>query len=228
MSNRAKVILLLTLVVAIFHACKHEPIAPPPLAPSGPRVISLEPCDPDSSYFYNDVVPILINNCAFSGCHSAVSLSNYSDIINIGDVEAGDTTNSYLYTVITTSNQNKRMPPPPRPPLPDSSKAVIAKWILQGARANACNDCDPTRFEFNAHVLPVIVKNCEGCHSGTNPSGGIRLTNYFQIKEQADNGKLLGSLKHQSGFSSMPPSGKMPDCQISIIESWINNGAPND
>jgi len=219
---KSKLIILAFLGVFIY-ACKHEPFP----APEDIR-LTLAPCDADTSYFYNDVVPILVNNCAFSGCHSATSLSNYNDIINIGDVEPGDTAKSHIYQVIISSNPNVRMPRPPKDPLSDADKAVIAKWILQGAKPNACNDCDAGQFKFNANVLPIVVKNCQGCHGASNPSGGISLANYFQIKAQADSGKLLGALKHESGFSSMPPAGKMPDCQISVIENWINNGKPND
>jgi len=218
-------LLIILLVGTLVYACKHEP---EPVPVEEDNTIKLTPCDADSSYFYNDVVPILINNCAYSGCHSALSLSNYNDIINIGDVVPGDTAKSHIYQVITSSNLNIRMPRPPRAPLTDLEKGIIAKWILQGAKPNACNDCEIDSFKFNAHILPIIVKNCQGCHGKTNPSGGISLTNYFQIKIQADSGNLLGALKHEVGFSSMPPSGKMPDCQITVIERWINNGKAND
>lgn len=221
-----KKLIIACLLGLLIYACKHEPQPVP--TPKEDNTIKLNPCNSDTSYFYNDVVPILISNCAYSGCHSALSLSNYNDIINIGDVVPGDTSKSHIYQVLTTSNLNIRMPRPPRPPLSDSNKSIIAKWILQGAKPNACNDCATDSFRFNAHILPIIVKNCQGCHGKTNPSGGISLTNYFQIKIQADNGKLLGALKHEMGYSAMPPSGKMPDCQITVIERWINNGKLND
>lgn len=224
MTLKNKLSILFSICVLAL-ACKHEPEIPPIIEDN---TIALEPCDSDTSYFYNDVVPILVNNCAFSGCHSAVSLSSYSDIVNIGDVVPGDTSMSFIYQVITSNNPNVRMPRPPNAPLTQEQKDVIAKWILQGAKPNACNDCDINKFKFNANVLPIIVKNCEGCHSRFNPTSGISLATHLQVKAQADNGKLLGSLNHQMGYSSMPPSGKMPDCQITVIEKWINNGAQND
>ena len=36
------------------------------------------PCDPDVIYFEQDVLPMLICNCAFSGCHAA-ALAQRSD-----------------------------------------------------------------------------------------------------------------------------------------------------
>jgi uncharacterized membrane protein len=220
-------LIIMSISVLVLFACKHDPF-PVPAVIKNDSTLVLPPCSPDSSYFYNNVVPILTNSCAFSGCHSPLSLANYNDIINIGDVVAGDTVNSYIYKVLTSTDPNERMPPPPRKALSDSQKQIIAKWILQGAKPNACNDCNENDFKFNANVLPIIVKNCQGCHSAINPAGGISFSNYFQIKAQADKGKLIESLRHQTGAVPMPPSGKMPNCQITVIQNWINNGAQND
>lgn len=224
---KSKLVIVLGMIIAIY-ACKHEPLplTSPPVDED--TRLELEPCNPDSVYFYNDIVPLFVSNCAFSGCHSPISLSNYNDIVNIGDVVPGDTSASYIYQVLITSNLAKRMPRPPRNPLQQNEIDLVAKWILQGAKENSCNDCDPNQYAFNANVRPIIQKNCVGCHGGTNPSGGVRLENYFQIKSQADNGKLIGSVEHQTGFSSMPPSGKLPECQITVLKKWIEDGAQNN
>ncbi len=214
----------LLIIVIAFYACKHEP----QLVNKGVKTLASVQCSSDSIYFYNDIVPLLINNCAFSGCHSTVSLSSYRDIINIGDITPGDTTNSYLYTIITTGNLNKRMPPIPRDPLDSLSISKVAKWILQGAKPNSCSSCNEDEYKFNAHILPKIITQCGGCHATSNASGGIMLTNYFQIEAQASSGKLLGSLNHAFGFSAMPPNGKLPSCEIKVIEKWILNGMKND
>ena len=141
--------IIISICVVLVFACKHDPFPAPVVKKTDTLVLS--PCSPDSSYFYNNVVPILTNNCAFSGCHSPLSLANYNDIINIGDVEPGDTNNSYIYRVITSTDPNQRMPPPPNDALSDSQKQIIAKWILQGAKPNACNDCNEDSFKFNTN-----------------------------------------------------------------------------
>lgn len=223
---KIKLILAIFSICVTFACCKHEPSTP--TDPNLDKRLNLTPCDSDSVYFYNDIVPLFVSNCAFSGCHSALSLSNYNDIINIGDVEAGDTANSYIYQVLISNNANIRMPQPPNAPLLQSEIEMVAKWIMQGAKDNSCNDCNPNNFMFNANVRPIIQKNCVGCHGGSSPSGGIKLENYFQIKTQVNNGKLEGSINHDVGFSSMPPSGKLPECQITVIKNWINNGAENN
>ena len=63
------------------------------------------------------------------------------------------------------------------------------------------------------------------------PSPKAGLTNYNQAKALVDNGKLLGSITHGSGFTPMPyPAGtpKMGDCEIRRIELWIEGGAQNN
>lgn len=223
-----KVIFALAMI-SFFWACKNEPQIAPEIEPvAGAKVLDLVPCDIDTSYFYNDVVPILVNSCAFSGCHITLSLASYNDIMNVGDVVPGDTANSYLYQVLVSTNPNVKMPRPPNNSLSDSQINVISAWIMQGAKPNACNDCDEQAFKFHEHIYPLIIKNCQGCHSSLNPSGGILLNNYFQIKQQAEKGTLLGSLQHVKGYIAMPPSGKMPACQIEVIENWINNGMRYD
>jgi hypothetical protein len=43
------------------------------------------------------------------------------------------------------------------------------------------------------------------------------------------NNKLLGSLKHLSGFSAMPKNAsQLSLCDITAIEKWIAAGYPNN
>jgi hypothetical protein len=68
-----------------------------------------------------------------------------------------------------------------------------------------------------------------GCHSGGNPSGGVSLTNYAEVKIPAENGSLFGSISHLDGYSKMPKGGnKLADCDINKIKSWIDNGVKDN
>ena len=89
--------------------------------------------------------------------------------------------------------------------------------------------CDTSQITFTQFVNPLITQQCVSCHSVENPSGNVRLDGYTQIKQQADNGKLLGSLSHEVGFSAMPKNGnKLDNCQLLKMQRWIINGAPNN
>ncbi len=100
--------------------------------------------------------------------------------------------------------------------------------ILYPVTEDTCNASDS---DF-ATIKNTISENCLSCHSNTSAStlgGSIKLEDYADIKSYADNGKLLGSIKHESGYSAMPKNGaKLNDCKISQIENWINSGTPNN
>jgi len=73
---------------------------------------------------------------------------------------------------------------------------------------------------YVANVKPVIDANCTGCHNGgTFPS----LTNYTEVKDATQNGRLLCRIDGSCG-SIMPPSGQMPSGTISMINLWAKQG----
>jgi hypothetical protein len=90
--------------------------------------------------------------------------------------------------------------------------------------------CDTTPASFSADINPIIQASCAipGCHNTTG-AAGIKLTNYSEIKSQAELNRFLSSIKHESGFSNMPKSAnKLADSTITKIECWINNGLLDD
>lgn len=93
-------------------------------------------------------------------------------------------------------------------------------------------DCDTSQVTLSGKVKPILVSNCYSCHSNQNASvagGGTNLEEYSSLKNQADNGLLVGVINHNNGFSQMPKgAAKLSDCNISLIEAWINKGALND
>jgi hypothetical protein len=91
-------------------------------------------------------------------------------------------------------------------------------------------NCDPTAVAtFSADVLPLLNGRCNGCHAGTAPSGGIILNTYPEVMKYVNDGSLMGSIEHVSGFSPMPKNGsKMSACLIQEIQSWIDAGALNN
>lgn len=89
-------------------------------------------------------------------------------------------------------------------------------------------NCDTTKVTFSQDIAPIFKNNCESCHSGSQPSGGRLLDSYDAIARTADSGRLIGSIKHESDFSAMPPTGKLSTCNIDKITAWINKGKPNN
>lgn len=230
--NIQRFLLILTLGNAL--ACQHAPIYPPGYIPPNDEQPTGLPCNPDTVYFVNQVLPLLISNCAMSGCHDAqtradgIQLTSYATVMQSGEVKAGDPGDSDLYEKLLESRNDKRMPPPPYNRLSSDKIELIRKWIAQGARNNSCiesgGDCDTTSIGYAQVIAPIISNNCLGCHSGTNPSGGIQLSSLNAVQAQANAGRLLGAIQHSAGFTPMPPGSSLTACQILQITAWINQG----
>jgi len=194
------------------------------------------PCDATKIYFQQQVLPILVSNCAMSGCHDdathkeGIVLTSYSKVISTGGVGAGNPGNSKLYEVLVTTSSDDRMPRPPQSPLSSQQIQIIYNWIQQGAQNLVCeNMCDSSLFTYNGAIRPLIQNKCQGCHSGTNAQGGIDISTYTLLKAKVTDGKLWGSINQLPGFSAMPKNGaKLSDCEITQFQKWIAAGSPNN
>lgn len=234
-NNKILLVLSLTIIMSLITgSCKHEiPVSPANQIPTG---TSSDPCDPNKVYFEQQVLPILVSNCAKSGCHDnashkeSVVVTSYNSVMSTGGVRAGNAGNSELYKVITTTNNNDRMPPPPALPLTQQQKNLIYNWIQQGAQNSICqNMCDSNVFTYSSSVKNIISNKCLGCHSGTSAGGGIDLSTYANIKAKVTDGKLWGSINQLPGYSAMPQNGsKLSVCEITQIKKWIDAGSPNN
>ncbi|MBB6610801.1 c-type cytochrome [Pontibacter sp. Tf4] len=231
--------ILLTMSIA---GCKHdvpEPIVTDePTDPTDPTGPGSGKCDPNVVYFQRDVLPVLVSNCAISGCHDAttrqdgVQLTDYASVMRTAEIEPGDPEDSELYERITEDDPEDRMPLAPRAPLSSAQIALIRKWIEQGAKDLTCTDntaCNTTNVTFSGTIKPIFSKYCTGCHSGAAPTGGINLTIYDHAAGVAKSGRLVGAVTHAAGFEPMPQGGaKLPACEINQIKAWVDAGAPNN
>lgn len=241
MAGNAIVLLLLYLN---FNSCKHDPIVPPGTVYDTTGGITdtshkLPPCDPNVVYFQKQILPIILSNCTMSGCHDGSagsegkSLTNYSNILKSGYVNAINPTSSKMYRATNPANTGEdKMPRDPYPALTTAQRDLILKWIQQGAKNLNCDGlCDSVNVKYSTTIKNTMQNYCQGCHSGTNPAKGLLLTNYAQVSAAAKNanGKFWGTINWASGFVAMPyKSTKMPKCEISQIKKWIQDGAPNN
>ncbi len=97
---------------------------------------------------------------------------------------------------------------------------------------NVETGCNTENVTFSGTITDILASRCYGCHSNINANSygeGIKLEDYQDVKNAADGGRLLGSIKRESGFTAMPlNTGKLDDCKISQFEAWINAGTPNN
>ena len=234
MRDRLLFLTAISLILLFSVKCKHETdFSDFPADPELP--LPSASCDPDSVYFVNSVLPLIRSSCAMSGCHDqataahGVILTDYYRIKITTGVKPGNSGGSKLYKVLSASGESK-MPPASNNAFSAEQKALVAKWIDQGATYNFCTEaCNPDNFAFGADIFPLISANCQGCHSGSQPEAGLLLVDYASVKAAADNGTLYGSVAHLTGFSPMPKDGvQLSACNINQIKNWIDNGAQNN
>lgn len=234
MSNRFKALLGLITVALI--GCVHESLVPPA---DGVPIVVDGPCDPGTVYFQEEVLPLIVSNCAQSGCHDAASaedgivLDSYANILYGDDddlVVPGQPGSSELLEVMLDTDPDKRMPPPPAEPLDAAVVDVITQWISQGALNLSCSDaCDTVDFSWSGRILPLFELQCNGCHGGPNPNAGLSLSDHSQAVTAVNYLSLMERVQHLEGFNAMPPSGSgLSDCEIAALEGWIANGMPEN
>ena len=89
--------------------------------------------------------------------------------------------------------------------------------------------CDTADVSFANDVSPILDDHCITCHNSSSPPLGISLDSYAEVKEVAETSRLLGAIKHQSGYTPMPQNApKLEKCTIATIEAWINDGMPDN
>lgn len=208
-----------------FAACKHEMVEPG----TSTDVVLLS--STDSVSFQTEILPLYQSYCGSSGCHSAESAkegvvtTNYFNIVK--GIRRNNLKESPYYTIITSGE----MPPKRSAKLSSAQIALIAKWINEGARNTLYtpSSCNSSNNTYSTGIATILANNCVGCHNATLASGGIQLHNYgtafaFASDKQST---LLNAINYTAGGSkNMPPSGKMGNCNLQLINQWIANGMP--
>ncbi|HVV55205.1 MAG TPA: c-type cytochrome [Mucilaginibacter sp.] len=239
-----KPLLIFAALLAVMSACTHDAVNPNKTISSGTTGSTGSngstgttstpppPQTSDSVCFKTDVLPLFQTYCASTGCHDATTaqedlvLTNYTNIMR--GISPGNPSSSRYYRVITDGS----MPPRKSPQLSSSQVAVISKWIIQGAKNNTCVvvTCDTTKTTYTNGISQIFATYCNGCHGVAPGSGNVVLSNYAGAKAAGTSLKatFLSAINYTSANSAMnmPQSGKLPDCQITQITKWINNGCP--
>ncbi|MFZ1677237.1 MAG: c-type cytochrome domain-containing protein [Saprospiraceae bacterium] len=96
--------------------------------------------------------------------------------------------------------------------------------------------CDPNVVYFTKDILPLFISTCakSGCHNTASHKEGIVMDNFQNVMgshiikaNDANNSKLIKSIKATGGEDRMPPSPaqRFTTGQIALISKWINQGA---
>ncbi|TCI93534.1 hypothetical protein [Tenacibaculum sp. M341] len=84
---------------------------------------------------------------------------------------------------------------------------------------------DPiAKVTYEKDVKGIINSSCAttSCHDSTSPAANLNLTTYTLVRNEAENGNLLGRVNSTSNF--MPPSGPLPSSTRAILDKWKDDG----
>jgi len=91
---------------------------------------------------------------------------------------------------------------------------------------------DTPAISFKDQVQPIFINNCakSGCHDG---SGEFSLKDYSEISSKVHAGDARKSDVYKAintlwGGKAMPPDGPLSDQQITLVYTWIMQGAKNN
>ena len=86
------------------------------------------------------------------------------------------------------------------------------------------DDNNDATVTFSANIEPIIQGNCLGCHSSPPRNGApFSLVTYAQVSSRSSG--VLNTISKQTGEPSvMPPSGRIPQASINLIDQWIQEG----
>lgn len=87
---------------------------------------------------------------------------------------------------------------------------------------------EPTLITYTDDIEPIMRAACVTCH-GSPPTNGapFPLINFTQVSQTANG--IFNRMSLSSGApGAMPPSGRLPQSTIDLVEQWIEDGTPEN
>ena len=89
---------------------------------------------------------------------------------------------------------------------------------------------------FEAKIRPLLVERCQKCHGVEKQEAGLRLDRRDAAFKGGDSGPVIAPTEpdksrlievvRYDGDTQMPPSGKLPDDELTLLVAWVKQGAP--
>ena len=113
-------------------------------------------------------------------------------------------------------------------------RGVFAMGIVVLAGAGTTRGADDADELFKKSVRPLLARKCFECHSAKADElkGNLKLetledilkggaTGPAVIAGDVENSFLLRAIRYQEDDFQMPPSGRLPDEDIALVEKWV-------
>ncbi|HYG14912.1 MAG TPA: hypothetical protein VEC12_04095 [Bacteroidia bacterium] len=121
------------------------------------------------------------------------------------------------------------------------NKLIIAAFVLSLSIQSCYYDneeelypqsgnCDTAAITYSGKIAPMVASRCalSGCHGAGSMNGDFSSHATFSAFLDTKKANLVESINFR-GPKPMPQGGvKMPACDIQHLETWINNGYPNN
>jgi hypothetical protein len=87
--------------------------------------------------------------------------------------------------------------------------------------------CDVSDVTWVSKISEIMQQNCVMCHGPVIAYRGVRHDSYASEMIVVNDGRLRGVVNHLPGYAKMPKDrGKLPECELKLINTWLDNGAP--
>ena len=111
-------------------------------------------------------------------------------------------------------------------------KIILLLLIILFSCKDYGNPLSPDSSNSYSDIQDIFDINCTGCHD-IDGFGGLNLLSYDDvinsetvIPNDASSSSLYDRItREESAQGDMPPSGRLTDEQIILIQMWINQGA---
>lgn len=90
-------------------------------------------------------------------------------------------------------------------------------------------DCDTSNVTWDSKISAIMEANCVVCHGEEVSYNNVRHDSYESELVVVNDGRLRGVVNHLNGYVKMPKDrGKLPACELELINTWLDNGAPEN
>ena len=88
-------------------------------------------------------------------------------------------------------------------------------------------DCDTSDVTWESKISDIMETNCVLCHGEDLSYNNVRHDSYESEMIVVRDGRLKGVINHLNGYVKMPKDrGKLPACELLLINTWLDNGTP--
>ncbi len=86
----------------------------------------------------------------------------------------------------------------------------------------ALNDCSEAEVYYQQNIVSIMLENCTGCHSASNPSGSLSLEDFNSTVDAIRDGSIINRINLEPSDPLFMPLGseKLSEEQLQAIQDF--------